>query len=412
MMARRAMLIVSLVVGVPPRLPGQSPRQAPVSAQVTAAPLLGKARLAALPTAEREMWQGYVTRSDSAKARDRAVVQAELYTLGRTAMDSAPFLKDDFGTDPRFDRRWWRTAEAVRIGDHLLSYQTASGGWSKHFDYARGPRRPGQSYYGENTRWNFIATLDNHATTGQVHYLLALHRAQPAPRWAASLRQAAHYLLAAQMPNGCWPQVWPLQGSYHDAITFNDDAVAEAARAMEALAAAPGRWMPDSLRTALTGGVDRAVRCLLRTQVVIDGQRTIWGQQHDPVTLVPTLGRSYELPALATWESAGIVDFLFSRVSRDTAVASAVRDAVRWFDRHAIRGFTYEQDPGLMPAPADRRLWARLYSLDAQQPLFANRDGVPRTSLEQLTDRRTGYNWYGTWPESVLTRASRLRLLP
>jgi PelA/Pel-15E family pectate lyase len=37
------------------------------------------------------------------------------------------------------------------------------------------------------------------------------------------------YLLAAQFPNGGWPQVWPLEGGYHDAVTFNDNAVSEAA---------------------------------------------------------------------------------------------------------------------------------------------------------------------------------------
>ena len=33
------------------------------------------------------------------------------------------------------------------------------------------------------------------------------------------------YVFAAQFPNGGWPQVWPLQGGYHDVITINDDAV-------------------------------------------------------------------------------------------------------------------------------------------------------------------------------------------
>jgi PelA/Pel-15E family pectate lyase len=383
-----------------------------LAAQPRTPALLGAPRLAALPTAERAQWAAYLARSDSARARDRAVLDGELRTLGRAAMDSAPYRKDDFGDDARFTAAWWRTADAARLGAALLSYQTASGGWSKHVDYDRGPRAPGQSYYGESARWNYIATLDNHATTGETQYLLALQQAQPAPAWEAGLVRAAGYLLAAQMPNGCWPQVWPLQGSYHDAITFNDDAVAEAARTMERLAAAPGGWMPDSLRQRLQRGADHAVQCLLRTQVVIAGRRTIWGQQHDPLTLAPTQGRSYELPSLATAESAGILDFLIPRAARDTAVAAAVRDAVRWLDAHVQRGVAYEQDRGVFPAGPEAQLWARLYTLDTQRPLFANRDGIPRTSLEQLTDRRTGYNWYGTWPQATLHRAARAGLRP
>jgi hypothetical protein len=47
--------------------------------------------------------------------------------------------------------------------------------------------------------------------------------------WRASFLRGVRYLLAAQFPNGGWPQVWPLEGGYHDAITYNDNAVTEAA---------------------------------------------------------------------------------------------------------------------------------------------------------------------------------------
>ena len=43
--------------------------------------------------------------------------------------------------------------------------------------------------------------------------------------------------MTAQFPNGCWPQVYPLQGGYHDAITFNDDAILNAMRLLDDTAA-------------------------------------------------------------------------------------------------------------------------------------------------------------------------------
>ena len=45
------------------------------------------------------------------------------------------------------------------------------------------------------------------------------------PRYRESFLRGVDYLLAAQYPNGGWPQVFPLEGSYHDAITFNDGAL-------------------------------------------------------------------------------------------------------------------------------------------------------------------------------------------
>ena len=33
------------------------------------------------------------------------------------------------------------------------------------------------------------------------------------------------YALSAQYPNGGFPQIYPLVGWYHDAITYNDDAM-------------------------------------------------------------------------------------------------------------------------------------------------------------------------------------------
>jgi PelA/Pel-15E family pectate lyase len=366
--------------------------------------LLAPSRIAALPAGEREKWAAYLARSDSARRADRAVVDGELRTLGRTAIDSAPFAKDDFGSDLRYRDSWWRQPEAASVGSVLLSYQTATGGWSKHFDETVGPRRPGQSYYGESTKWQYIATVDNHATTGQLHYLLSLNAQQPDPRWQESIRRGVRYLMLAQMPNGCWPQVFPLQGSYHDAITFNDNAVTEVARLLDTIVTMRPTWMDEATIAAVRSASDAALDCLLRTQVVLDGVPTIWGQQHDPLTLAPTRGRSYELASLASWESAGILDYLITRGQRTARIEAAVRAAAAWLSSHAIAGQQYEMERGVFAGAPDARLWARMYTLDTQRPLFSNRDGVPRTSLDQLTDRRTGYFWYGTWPAATLAR--------
>lgn len=55
------------------------------------------------------------------------------------------------------------------------------------------------------------------------------------------------YLLNAQYPNGGWPQIWPLEGGFHDSITFNDNAVANAAMLLRDVS--QGREASTSFRT-------------------------------------------------------------------------------------------------------------------------------------------------------------------
>ena len=124
--------------------------------------------------------------------------------------------------------------------------------------------------------------------------------------YRASFIKGIHYLLAAQFPNGGFPQVWPLEGGYHDAITFNDNAVSESAETLSDVAEAkPGYdFVPADLRKQAAAAVDKALQCILESQIVINGKKTVWAQQEDALTLAPVSARNYEPGALAASESA------------------------------------------------------------------------------------------------------------
>jgi PelA/Pel-15E family pectate lyase len=48
-------------------------------------------------------------------------------------------------------------------------------------------------------------------------------------------------------------------------------------------------------------------------------------------------------------------------------------------------------------------LWARFYEIESNQPIFADRDGVPKSTLADIGyERRNGYSWYGRWPQKLL----------
>ena len=132
--------------------------------------------------------------------------------------------------------------------------------------------------------------------------------------YRASFIKGIRYLLAAQYPNGGFPQVYPLEGGYHDAITFNDNAVSESAETLGDVAEAkPGYdFVPADLRKQAGAAVDRALQCILASQITIDGKKTIWPQQEDALTLAPVSARNYEPGALAASESADLLEYLMS----------------------------------------------------------------------------------------------------
>ena len=289
--------------------------------------------------------------------------------------------------------------------DTLLSFQTPSGGWSKHVDM-RGPKRmPGESFYSEDDRWNYIATIDNDATTEHLRFLAAAFAATKDTRARDGFTRGIAYLLQAQFPNGGWPQVYPLQGGYHDAITFNDNAMINVLRLLSDVVIGRFPFVSTALRQRATAAIAMGHRCLLSTQVVAGGVRRAWGQQHDPLTLAPVAGRRYELAALTGRESAEIAKYLMSLPQPPTELVEAVHAAIAWFRVHAIYGFDYTMQSGLrlakngsMTAP----FWARLYEIGTERPLFSDRDGVPKYDWSLLTDRRFGYAWFSQEPAKAI----------
>jgi len=370
-------------------------------------PLLAASRLAALPAGEREAWTAYVATSRRWKERDQALIAGELQRIGEAKMTRAPFVRESFELKRWMAGDFFLSDSARAIGQNILSFQTPSGGWSKHVDLRAGPRAPGQSFFSETDEWQYIATIDNNSTTSEMRFLARADSVRPDPRYREAFLRGVGYLLAAQFPNGCWPQVYPLQGGYHDAATYNDDATVLAAVLLRDVAAGKFAFVPAATRTRAGQASGRAVECILRSQVVTSGRRTIWGQQHDPLTLAPTSARSYELTSLATRESAAIMRLLMSLPSPDERVVTAVHAAAAWFRANQIHGYTYDFDTGRHDTPGAGPLWARMVEIGTDRPIFSNRDGIRLYDYTRLTDRRLGYGWYSEEPAAALKAYDR-----
>ena len=67
---------------------------------------------------------------------------------------------------------------------------------------------------------------------------------------------------------------------------------------------------PPALKAQAAQAADRAVACILATQVIVGGRGTIWAQQHDALTLRPVAGRNFEPAELSTAESTDVLIYL------------------------------------------------------------------------------------------------------
>jgi PelA/Pel-15E family pectate lyase len=371
----------------------------PAGAQ-RAEPLLSEERVRAL-SRDTTAWLAYLERSRAQRALDSAVMAKELSSLNRTQMTRAPYARR-FEVTSAMTPAWLASDSARIVAANLLSFQAPNGGWSKHVDYTVGPRSAGQSWFSESTAWQWIATLDNSSTTEQMLFLARIDSVRPDAAYKDAWRRGFRYLLAAQFPNGCWPQVWPLDGGYHDAATFNDDAMTNVLSTLhQAVEGHPG-FVSDEERSLARSSLARGIECVLDAQQVVNGKPAAWGQQHDPLTLQPTSARSYEHASLTAQESANLMRFLIKQKNPSPRMVQSIEGAAAWLESHKLFGYTYDFSTGRHDVPGAGPIWARMYELGTDRPLFSDRNGIRLYDWNQLRDRRTGYGWYTYAPVLAL----------
>ena len=394
----------------------------------TAAASLTMQRVVGLPEAVRGPWVEYVGHSTWERDIEHELVRRRLEAAGVKEATVPPSGSSARGLPLDRPAEWYGSAEARRVADIVVSFQTPPGGWSKNLDLTDHVRRPNEGYAPDNlsrflgpddfdtpqdAHWNYFGTLDNDATTTELRYLskvISATAAREGGRYRAAFELGLEYLLAAQFPNGGWPQVWPLEGGYHDAITFNDGAVTETLELLRDVGAGKPdlAFVPPAMRQRAAAGVARGVECILAAQIVAQGHWTVWGQQHDALTLQPVAGRNYEPAAQCSAESAGLEQFLMSLENPDEAVVAAVDAAVAWFRKTALRDVAYGNGPDgrrLTPSPGSGPLWARFYAVGTEMPVFGDRDKSIHDDVSEISrERRQGYSWYNSAPQAVLER--------
>ena len=429
---RRARVVMRISVLTAGLMLISQPVPAKVVGQMVPADPITEARIRDLAAPERQKWLDYFARSRALMAADKAALAAEREDKPAPAgTENGPSGGD--GMPLNHPAAWYGGAEARHAADNIVSFQTPAGGWGKNQDRSGPLRRTGQSYVpvgklpsgkpgdirSMDAGWHFVGTIDNGATTTELRFLARVQARLPGAEgnaYRAAFLKGVRYLLAAQFPNGGWPQVFPLEGGYHDALTYNDGAVSRAAMLMIDIA---GRrndfaFVPPSLAAECDKAAARARDVVLATQVVANGKRTIWAQQYDALTLTPTGARNFEPAALSTDESVDLLLFLMKQPHQSPEVTAAIDAGVAWLREHALKDVEWPRRPDgpqgrrLVAKPGAEPLWPRYYDLRTFTPIFGDRDRTIHDDVNELSlERRNGYSWFGASPLKVFREYER-----
>ena len=316
---------------------------------------------------------------------------------------------------------FYKSPEAIRVADNLLLFQADIGGWDK-IDSRRNSRdmvsvlsaaRKLQLVRDKGHR----CSLDNEATYSQMRFLARVYAATGEGKYKEGFLKGVGYLLKAQYPNGGWPQFYPLLGSYHDLVTFNDHAMIGAARMLSDVADGhhPFDLADGVLREKCRVATKKAIECILNCQLVVAGEKTAWAQQYDQERLQSVVARVSELPSIAVPESAEILRFLMHIENPSTEVVLAVQGAVGWLDKVKVveskvitvkdAGLPGGIDKRLVHAPGAPPIWGRYYEIGTDRVMYIEQ-GVVHYSLAALSHKhRVGHAWIGgRWPAGPLLK--------
>jgi PelA/Pel-15E family pectate lyase len=310
--------------------------------------------------------------------------------------------------------------EQVReIVANILLFQRDNGGWPKDYDMLAILTEE-QKAAVRATRGSSDTSFDNHNIHSQVDYLARAFAAGGEPAWQQACERGLDFMLAAQMPNGGFPQSHPGPKGYHAHITFNDGVMMGILNVLKD--AADGQpqwaWLDARRRDRAGAAVRRGVDCILKCQIRVEGELTGWCQQHDQKTFEARPARTFELASICPQDTTEILRFLMRLDSPGAEVVRAVDAAVEWLQRVRLSGVRVERvkahrevfmrhtadfDVVVVPDPQAPPLWARHYEIGTDKPVFAGRDAVKRHALSEVErERRTGSAWYGNWPRQML----------
>lgn len=314
----------------------------------------------------------------------------------------------------RMPDEWYGSEESVKIAENVLLYQRDIGGWPKNTSFHLPLDDAGKARVTDE-KGNNDAIFDNSATTTEMKFMARMYNQTGNQVYKKSFNDGLKFILDAQYDNGGWPMFYPLRKGYYTRITFNDNAIVNILNMLREIINGIPLYksvVSNENNERVENAWEKGLDIILKTQIIAGGKPTVWCAQHDEMTLLPAMARSYELPSFSGAESVGIVRLLMGIENPSPEIINSVQGAIGWFDSHRIRNTRWEnftnadgqKDRKIVYDPGAGDMWARFYDLETQQPYVCDRDGIKKKTLEDIGyERRNGYSWYTDAPNDLFS---------
>ena len=308
-----------------------------------------------------------------------------------------------------------------KIADNLLLYQRDSGGWPTNKHPLRIVSAKERAQILQNKRLS-DASFDNRNIYPQIEYLSEAFQQTGNEKYHDAALRGIRYTLDRQYPNGGWAHSPDrTERAYYRHITIADEVMPGVLGFLRKVASGqqPYAYIDSDLRQQVSSALSRGDSLLLKLQVKMNGKLTGWAGQYHEETLQPVRGRTYELPGILAWETVPVLEYLMSIDEPSPEVIAAIHGGAEWLNTVKLNGFRIDEvaikgerfeyhaathDRVVVPDPDAKPIWARFYDLETNKPFLANRDGKRVAQLSDVDiERRTGYSWYGYWPDNLLS---------
>ncbi len=253
------------------------------------------------------------------------------------------------------------------VGLALAWGQRSEGGWD---------HRVNVSHLKEDAekpeRKSGRCTFDDRITQGAMTFLIDLDDVIDEEWLTESIELGLNFMLESQFENGAWPQWYPLRGGYNDYYTFNDNTINDCIRFM--INAYKTYGVEEYRASALRGGDFIILSQLAKPQAG-------WAQQYDH-DMKPAWARAFEPPAVCSAVTVRNIRTLVDiyLYTGNEKYLEPIPAALEWLENSKLR----------------ENLWARMYELDTNKPIYGDRDWKIHYTLEEISEeRRTGYGWQG-----------------
>ncbi|MBN8647852.1 MAG: pectate lyase [Caulobacterales bacterium] len=315
----------------------------------------------------------------------------------------------------------YNEGDFVKIADNIILLQHDNGGWEENLDPSKIFNQDEINQF-INDKSKNSGSFDNRNIYSQITYLMNVYEITKDIKYKNAAISGINFTISNQYKNcGGWPHTLPATQSYHDKITIADEVFSGNAQNLRniSLGKSPFASLDKSVKSKAQIALNKADECILRLQIRQNGVLTGWAGQYDKDTLQPSMGRKFELPSIVSQESVEILHYLMNIEKPNKDQILAIESGIAWLKKSSIKGQRLEtfklenkQEFQYHNVDFDRRivkdenaplLWARFYDLNDNSIVLANRDSIRVDAYDKINiERRTGYNWYGYWPQKLI----------